>query len=56
LFSRSIHWHVLSGESVIFYVDRVTIKEMEMKAKSRRKAVGVFMGDLPLKEKNRRSW
>jgi len=29
---------------------------MEMKAKSRRKAVGVFMGDLPLKEKNRRSW
>jgi hypothetical protein len=37
-------------------VDRVTIKEMEMKAKSRRKAVGVFMGDLPLKEKNRRSW
>jgi len=32
-------------------VDRVTIKEMEMKAESRRKAVGVFMGDLPLKER-----
>ena len=38
----------------------VTIKEMEMKAKTRRKAVGVFMGDLALKERtgvlDEKSW